>query len=424
MRKCLNEALNRLAPPDEAWRRSKHRLIVGMSRIEHLGGLKVAWKSTNLTDGIRGVNVDGHRFFDGGIAELVPDITPEQIGLNSDPAKGPVDPVFSIDICSWGNLREGYHICPGFDVPVGWFFFPHNPGVLNKLFRLGYARAAECFAKVDPAIMADLWRPGMELSLAHLPGICEQVDELVSYLRDADPFCCIDAMLSSRKKYSKPQTDRLERMHIKQLPLPDTEEVLAQAAKKQLSILTRPLAGMAAAAAEAAEAAGTLAAGAGEAQRHCGGVVMPSTPAAVREYEERHRRAAGGAASSRDGGERKGRGAAQRQGVAAAAPGSGKGATSSSSADASPAKALSAASSDTRTTASSAGAAQGPLDSPAQPTVPRHALRPLPPLCPSAWLKDEGLRVSSLESMAKLAGSGRGRRVAPLPPVPPPQAAS
>lgn len=33
-----------------------------------------------VISGLRGVDVDGHRFFDGGVAELVPDITPEQVG--------------------------------------------------------------------------------------------------------------------------------------------------------------------------------------------------------------------------------------------------------------------------------------------------------------------------------------------------------
>lgn len=53
-----------------------------------------------------------------------------------------------------------------------------------------------------------------------------QVDELVSYLREADPFCCIDAMLSSRKKYSKPQLSRLAQMHIPQLPMAQSSELL------------------------------------------------------------------------------------------------------------------------------------------------------------------------------------------------------
>lgn len=35
---------------------------------------------TQVISGVLGVEVDGHRYFDGGLAELVPDITPEQVG--------------------------------------------------------------------------------------------------------------------------------------------------------------------------------------------------------------------------------------------------------------------------------------------------------------------------------------------------------
>ncbi|PNW85181.1 hypothetical protein CHLRE_03g175100v5 [Chlamydomonas reinhardtii] len=481
MRKCLNEALDRLAPPDEAWIRAKHRLIVGMSRIEHLGGAKIAWKSTNLTEfrgrahglrvleaschlpvisGLRGVDVDGHRFFDGGVAELVPDITPEQIGLNSDPAKGPVDPVFSIDICSWGNLGEGYHICPGFDVPVGWFFFPHNSGVLNKLFRLGYARAAECFAKVDPAIMADLWRPGMELSLSYLPGICEQVDELVSYLREADPFCCIDAMLSSRKKYSKPQLSRLAQMHIPQLPMAQSSELLPLIAKAELSKIPGPVdggvKGGAQAVPEAAQPTGQLR------------VAMPHTPALAKEQEEQEQRRvtangrSAGAAQQEErrngsgtaaGGDASG-GLQSSLPAGAACAGTGhsmqlpgappvanistsaaadgadgctaarRGSTAYSVATPTAVDAAAALMSGSGSTASlpavlaahlGAGSdyAGSAPDSPcAAAGPPRHSLRPMPPLRPTTWLKDDSLRTASLQNMAK-----RGSRVAPLPPL-------
>ncbi|KAG2442726.1 hypothetical protein HXX76_002808 [Chlamydomonas incerta] len=495
MRKCLNEALDRLAPPDEAWVRAKHRLIVGMSRIEHLGGAKIAWKSTNLTEfrgrahglleaschlpvisGLRGVDVDGHRFFDGGVAELVPDITPEQIGLNSDPAKGPVDPVFSIDICSWGNLGEGYHICPGFDVPVGWFFFPHNSGVLHKLFRLGYARAAECFAKVDPAIMADLWRPGMELSLSYLPGICEQVEELVSYLREADPFCCIDAMLSSRKKYSKPQLSRLAQMHIPQLPMAQSAELLPLIAKAELSKQELVSGDKCASQAvpEAAQLTSQLR------------VAMPKTPALVKEQEEKEkeqRRGTRVVASSvgnehgadgvhRDGQHPHADGAvarpdasgggwsappsdaladqegpvhpsgmppAVRTSISATAADDGcvavrRGSIAYSVATPTAVDAAAALMSGSGSTASlpatlmaylGGGSGAGSL-APSAPDElagdtnspcaaggpPRHSLRPMPPLRPTTWLKDDSLRTASLQNMAK-----RGSRVAPLPPL-------
>lgn len=100
--------------------------------------------------------------------------------------------------------------------------------MLHKLFRLGYCRAAECFAKADPWVTQGLWRPGMRLSYAHLPGIAAQLDELVEFLLGADPFCCINAMLTFRQKYSKPNPERMAGLHIKQLPLPDTEDVLQQ----------------------------------------------------------------------------------------------------------------------------------------------------------------------------------------------------
>lgn len=43
------------------------------------------------------------------------------------------------------------------------------------------------------------------LVLMRYPGIQEQLDALVGYLKEADAFCCIDMMLTARKKYSKPQ---------------------------------------------------------------------------------------------------------------------------------------------------------------------------------------------------------------------------
>lgn len=53
------------------------------------------------------VQVDGKRYYDGGLAELVPDVEPRDLGLADDAANGLADSVRSIDICAWGNLGEG-----------------------------------------------------------------------------------------------------------------------------------------------------------------------------------------------------------------------------------------------------------------------------------------------------------------------------
>lgn len=53
--------------------------------------------------------VDGKRYYDGGMAELVPDVGPGELGLAAGATHGSAGDagVLSIDICSWGNLGEG-----------------------------------------------------------------------------------------------------------------------------------------------------------------------------------------------------------------------------------------------------------------------------------------------------------------------------
>lgn len=46
-----------------------------------------------------------------------------------------------------------------------------------------------------------------------------------------------------------------------------------------------------------------------------------------------------------------------------------------------------------------------PTDSPcAAAGPPRHSLRPMPPLRPTTWLKDDSLRTASLQNMVRQAG--------------------
>ena len=155
---CTVDGIRKSLPPDEVLLKvsQQKRLLIGISRQssmfqlmpenvtqfrdrDHALAVQSASVHVPLLGGVRGVLVDGERYFDGQLTQnwsclpLFNDLCDER------------DCVIRITAYHSGEfskLQSGW-ITPQVELPGNWQLFPHSVDALRLLWRLGYLRATE-----------------------------------------------------------------------------------------------------------------------------------------------------------------------------------------------------------------------------------------------------------------------------------------